>query len=292
MADLYNPLTPAVLKAFQELHLAQKEIFQPYRQLALSVEKVVKSLQKRAQVTSQIQNALREQADQVQNALREQAKLLEQKHRRIAEELQRCGQQWIQAQPKRDREDREALQKWAELGWYCDPDMPWTALSQCARAIDKGDTREGIEAIREYFQEQLDTIEKKLATSYPHRRQVLHDAFNAHREGKYNLSVPVFLTQADGIWEEKFSTNLFSHKGREKAVNDDILQVKHGLFRSIYSLFLTPKPLWKSESERSSSFDELNRHQVLHGEVVNYGTEQNSLKVISFLSCLCWILSK
>ena len=120
---------------------------------------------------------------------------------------------------------------------------------------------------------------------------MLRDAFNAHREGKYNLSVPVFLTQADGMWGEKFSTNLFSHNGRKTAVSDDILQVKYGLFKSIFSLFLTPLPLWKSESERESSFNELNRHQVLHGEVVDYGTEQNSLKVISFLSCLCWVLN-
>lgn len=287
MADSDNPFDRAAHKAFQGLHLATNEILRTHRQQVLDIQKAVESSYK------PVQEAFRQQAEllrQQQLSAANPIRQLIKENQRIAEGLLQW-KQWAQDQPKRDQEEEEALIKLAELGWYCDPDMPWTALEQCARAIDKGDAEEVVEAVREYFQEQLNAIEKKLITSYPHRKQVLHDAFNAHREGKYNLSVPVFLTQADGMWGEKFSTNLFSYKDRETAVSDDILQIKYGLFRSIFSLFLTPVPLWKSKSQRDSSFDELNRHQVLHGEVVNYGTEQNSLKVISFLSCLCWILS-
>ena len=44
-------------------------------------------------------------------------------------------------------------------------------------------------------------------------------------------------------------------------------------------------PRWASEKERDSSFDALNRHQVLHGEAVDYAKEENSLKAISLLDC-------
>jgi len=49
-------------------------------------------------------------------------------------------------------------------------------------------------------------------------------------------------------------------------------------------------PLWQSSSERGSSFKGLNRHQILHGEVIDYGTRRNSLKTIAFLSWLNWVL--
>ena len=53
-------------------------------------------------------------------------------------------------------------------------------------------------------------------------------------------------------------------------------------------------PLWMSEGDRAKGggpFAKLNRHQVLHGESVDYGTEENSLKAISLLNYLHWILS-
>ena len=272
MVNSDNHLAQVAINANKELHRAINRICSLHQQQLLDIRKVAESVQIQVQVPSQMQQAFQGQVralSQVGEAFRQ-----------LARDLQ-----------KQNQEEKEALAKFAELGWYCDPDMSHTALVRCARAIDKGDTDEVVEVFREYFQEQLGIIEEKLTVSYPHRRQVLHDAFNAHRERKYNLSVPVFLTQADGMWGEKFSSNLFSKNGRKTIVGDDISQIKFGLFQSIVSLFLTPIPLWKSESERDSTFDELNRHQVLHGEDCNYGTEQNSLKVISFLGCLCWILN-
>ena len=45
-------------------------------------------------------------------------------------------------------------------------------------------------------------------------------------------------------------------------------------------------------AERGDPFVGLNRHQVLHGESVDYDTEQNSLKAISLLTYLRWIFNK
>ena len=129
-----------------------------------------------------------------------------------------------------------------------------------------------------------------MSGAYPRRSQILHDAFEAHRTGKYTLSIPVFLSQADGIWYDQFSKDFFRSGERENTVqnckNDPQLQY----IVTILTL-LEPKkqgnnnPLWANETERGSSFDALNRHQVLHGESVDYATEPNSLKAISLLDC-------
>lgn len=49
-------------------------------------------------------------------------------------------------------------------------------------------------------------------------------------------------------------------------------------------------PISASEHERGEIFNELNRHQLLHGEVVDYGTEINSLKSISLLNYVTQVL--
>ena len=43
-------------------------------------------------------------------------------------------------------------------------------------------------------------------------------------------------------------------------------------------------------AQQPRDFTELNRHRVLHGEVTNYGTEQNSLKAISLLNYCATVL--
>jgi hypothetical protein len=48
-------------------------------------------------------------------------------------------------------------------------------------------------------------------------------------------------------------------------------------------------PINASENERPRNFNGLNRHMVLHGESLDYGSKVNSLKAISlvnYVSCL------
>ena len=257
-----------------------------------SVESIGRQFQEESRVTKILVSRL------TQDVLRQQTVLDGPKilHRfntsikEIKEVNQRTIERFIQGMEQCRREELVALEMMAEIGWYIDPEMPpWTASTKCANALREGNKNKVVEAITEYYQQQAESIELKLKSSYRHREQVLHDAFNAHREGKYNLSIPVFLAQADGMWWEKFNTNLSSREGRCAGIQRVMSQVKVDYFSTI-SLLLKPIPLFKSKSERDITFDELNRHQILHGEVFNYGTEQNSIKMISFLSYLCGVL--
>ena len=85
---------------------------------------------------------------------------------------------------------------------------------------------EGKNAIGSYFRERIDSIERDLSGAYPRRSQILHDAFEAHRTGKYTLSIPVFLSQADGIWYDQFSKDLFRSGmsgATSKAASDSVV---------------------------------------------------------------------
>ena len=50
-------------------------------------------------------------------------------------------------------------------------------------------------------------------------------------------------------------------------------------------------PIGASEHERPEDFNELNRHMVLHGESLDYGTKINSLKAISLINYVAHVLT-
>jgi hypothetical protein len=50
-------------------------------------------------------------------------------------------------------------------------------------------------------------------------------------------------------------------------------------------------PIGASQGERSPDTELLNRHAVLHGESLNYGTRTNSLKAVSLINYVAHVLS-
>ena len=179
----------------------------------------------------------------------------------------------------------------AEHGWFPDPHMPLVLLSKLATTIGE-DPREVDTVFGKHLKGQLSEVEEELTKLSPERAHLIRDAFWAHRQGKYSLSIPVFLSQADGLWFDQFQQSVFMGRDREGAYRDNSTQFESTPFKLFDALRIASLPIWISESERERSFSDLNRHQVLHGEVVNYNTEEYSLKAISFLWWLCWTFSE
>ena len=221
-------------------------------------------------------------------------------HRQIAEQLGVFSQRVLVAeQAARARSQRlvkqklekEVSERLSSLGWYVSPHMPYATLEPLMHSMNE-DPEGAVAKIAVYFGSQLDAIEQELVKLRPKRKKLLQDAFEAHRDRKYNLSIPVFLSQADGIWWDQYSQNLFNKRGRDSGHEKLRSSPKSYLFSGfLYPLSITT-PLWMSEGERDEPFNELNRHQVLHGKSVDYGTEENSLKAISLLNYLCFVLNE
>lgn len=122
----------------------------------------------------------------------------------------------------------------------------------------------------------------RLATKHPVRSAPIIAATKAHTAEAYLLSIPVFIAQADGLLAEMFGKENPLREIRqlvERRFADDqgTLDLLLPLLEINDSKFLL------SSGRRGADFEGLNRHQVMHGEVSDYGTEANSLKAFSFL---------
>ncbi|PKL35630.1 MAG: hypothetical protein CVV44_19045 [Spirochaetae bacterium HGW-Spirochaetae-1] len=125
----------------------------------------------------------------------------------------------------------------------------------------------------------------------PNREHVLRAAIKLHEEKNYIASVPLFISQADGIFCEEIKTFLFAGD-KPKEVLENMLEtgeLQRGFFEDI---LLEPYMLKTQFSEgvrKSSSNDKKkapNRNGILHGhrKHLDYDNELNSLKSFSLLA--------
>ena len=191
--------------------------------------------------------------------------------------------------PDRTRTELRIL---GEHGWYLDFDMPTSGLRFIATKLESGHTAEADETLKQYYRGRARDIEAALIAKFSTRATPISQAFKAHGRGEYYLSIPVFLAQADGVCKAFTTLQLFSRDDGVPKTASHVQSIESELISSLFYPLTIPLPISASEYERATLPEVLNRHAVLHGESLDYGTEANSLKAISLLyyigSVLTW----
>lgn len=186
---------------------------------------------------------------------------------------------------------RETLLLLGAHGWYLDLQMPLPELWRIKNALSKGNAGESEDALVEYFDERLGVIEKSITDEFPHRAHLIKAAFNAHRRQEFELSIPVFLAQTDGICKEVVNQYLFIKTNKKPSTAIYVERIAADTYRAaLLSPLAQTLPISASERERPAGFDALNRHTVLHGESLDYGSKVNSLKAISLINYVAHVL--
>ncbi len=139
----------------------------------------------------------------------------------------------------------------------------------------------------QHFRQVLDDIQKEAEDLFASRKVILQKAFNAHRQGDYELSIPVMLAQAEGIYLDifgifepspyKLGKKHFKNK-IERKLNSPLAK----LFNDYFFCVADELSIKKSTKLATSPFP-LSRNLVLHGISTDYATEVNALKTVSWL---------
>ena len=181
------------------------------------------------------------------------------------------------------KQTEDALCFLGENGWYIDFNMAASAISVLA---NKELTEKDLDvSLSEYFTSKLEEIEESIVDKYPRRNNIISAAFKAHRNGDYELSIPVLLTQIDGIGFETLGHSFFKRKdGIPKTTKFVEERIGESLYKGLLYPLAEDLEISRAWDETEVDFDLLNRPMILHGRNVVYGTKLNSLKVISFIN--------
>jgi hypothetical protein len=178
------------------------------------------------------------------------------------------------------------LKTLAENGWFISwRNTPVAWIYPLARLFEGKQREKGNRRLRDHFKKQVNSIESRLFKLFPRRAPILRRAFEAHRRHEYELSIPVFLIQADGIARAIIGGDIYSrHSQKREHLKSFLDQISFDEFqREIIELILLPIPLNASTGDKTLVRGVLTRHEILHGIRNNYASATNSYRAISWL---------
>ncbi len=173
---------------------------------------------------------------------------------------------------------------------------------------DLKNKKEYIESIdnfmNEVIEENSEKIINNLVNVFPKCSSIIQDAYNAHKQKLYTLSIPTMLTQIEGISREILGVSIYS-KSRDKNEpvakqrleklfkENNIDKDKEGLSYAIdyYPLEVLQSLIIKIDDidikyENNEIYSTFNRHKVIHGFDTEYNNKTNSNKCIAMLGYL------
>lgn len=223
---------------------------------------------------------LMERTTQIANQIGNSIARFEGPWRKIVEDIGAIAKQF-EAYPD---EMRAGLLAMSRSGWYLDLEMGTGEPIRFKQAVDVGREVDAEREMIDHFDRRADGIRTELIQKYPHRRRIFEAAFDAHANGQYVLSIPVLLAQVDGICFDVAKAHFFMGRERAKVVEHAVELAGSEIAKAFLAPFQTEMSVTFSEKSRPEGFAGLNRHTVLHGESVDYGTRENGLRAISLLN--------
>ena len=184
------------------------------------------------------------------------------------------------------RKFNEPLKTLAENGWFISWwDTPLAWVYPLARLFENRQAEHANRRLRNHFAKQIASIEAILSQQFPHRAAILKKAFAAHRCRDYELAIPVFLIQADGIAREIIGGDVYSRQAKKRQKLKTFVESNtfDELQKEIIELLLLPLPLNASTGDSMLIKGVLTRHEILHGNQTDYASATNSYRAISWL---------
>lgn len=167
----------------------------------------------------------------------------------------------------------------AQKGWYVNWYTPvHYAKDSYIQNLD--------ELMIEHISRDFENLKKSISSVCPERMHILNIAFELHKNTTYVASIPLFLTQTEGIFQDGIGAGIFSNQKKKlKSV------LSENLGNIFNAAFFSATQDTQFRAQTSSIIESHyilapNRHGILHGnkKYLNYGTHLNSCKSISLLA--------
>ncbi len=124
------------------------------------------------------------------------------------------------------------------------------------------------------------------------RRKIILQALRAHRECRYALSIPTLLPLVDGLAVRIVGRTPKSGKAiYVKDAAKDYRSTEPQVWSEFAEKVVT-KLMYKSYDFEKRPPSSVNRHAIMHGEVISYSSEANSLRVILLLDTFSRLLAR
>lgn len=202
-------------------------------------------------------------------------------------ELNETAKRLVKAAENWQISRKEDVYKMADNGWYPNWYTFYHSAGENQGTLD--------DFMANHLNDDWDNIRANIIQLCPNRTHILDNAFKLHKTGNYIASIPLFLSQADGICCESLKSFLFTGNDTEQNIKK-LIESGEIETTMLTEIFLEPFSLKNhhnsgiSKSSEKAKNKAPNRNGILHGhrKHLDYGTELNSLKCFSLLSFIVY----
>lgn len=193
------------------------------------------------------------------------------------------------------QDERKLERVLRENGWWILPDDITGPIQREILTLDeKGKSGKVDTYLCSLFKENNHRLlEAKLSewTKVPYladREQLVQDCLWAHRQSKYTLCIPSLLTFVDGLIRTflKDTPTAINRKKKKKQKTTPVKDfvafyktIEPELWAESFSMIVDDFIYQHFRFGSNKPHTSLNRHGIMHGELFDYGTETNSLKL-------------
>lgn len=184
--------------------------------------------------------------------------------------------------------------------WWITPSLPLTQLEAAVLAGAKG--RDISLIIKKHFRDNSFRNLNKMIRSWSKspliksRLAIIKQALRAHKCGDYGASIATLLPQVEGVANDYINRNPeLKKKIKEQDMRSPKRKVKEAISEGLIAEDELAKEVLLAYIEESAyqktnpgeiTKRAFNRHKILHGEQLRYGTEANSLRALLLIDAL------
>lgn len=181
----------------------------------------------------------------------------------------------------------------AQYGWFIELDSRLNFPSEVAFELHNENIDCANDLMKNYYSENIERIFEELKQRHSDRTELLNQILLSYRNENYLVMIPCVLAQVDGICFD-FTRKKFFIKEKDNKYLPEISSELEKSSDNFLSIYLSPlqyqTPIMVREKDKYKFPCKLNRHEIIHGVSIDYGSKINSLKVISLLKYISDLL--
>ena len=188
----------------------------------------------------------------------------------------------------------KALLQLSKYNWFIDQNIDLRKLKKIVNQVIEGEIKDVDAFLTKYYREQANNIIEELKNKHSYRSNILSEIKTLINQKNYYSAVILILSQVDGISYDLTKKEKFFLKDKKlKAENIYRPEITTKISKDAHwstKAFLSPIeesiPIGESEQYYKNKESTFNRHEIMHGVDISYGTEKNVLKSLSLLKYL------
>jgi len=170
-------------------------------------------------------------------------------------------------------------------------------IKQTYNAISNQDKESFKLFVLETFSVEQNNIFKSIHKIIPHRKSITLEIESLYKSNFYNTVVVLCYTQVDGICNENLNYGFFDTDRKTHELKIKELEPNDSLASKIAIQLKEPKNeisrYVKNEvNDKTYKLDSFNRHLVLHGHSIHFGTQLNAIRAILLLDFVCALINE